>query len=134
MTPQALTDLKARCQTAKQYGRAIANAAAHAGELERIAGPVKLAPGVAKHSAAHLLALIEKVERVQAGQEDKATVPPPAPTPVAAPAPEPTPAAPAAKPEKGKKKGKSKKAAKADAEDPTPTDAEGSEDEEGDDA
>jgi hypothetical protein len=68
MNPHELTDLKARCQDAKSYGRQIANAASHAATLEAVAGPVLLARGMVKHSATHLLALIEKVERVLAGE------------------------------------------------------------------
>ena len=55
-------------QRAQSYGRQIANAASHAATLEAVAGPVLLARGVVKHSAAHLLALIEKAERVMAGE------------------------------------------------------------------
>jgi len=86
MKLQEMTELKERCLTAKTYGRQIANAEAYAAELEAVAGPVALV-GVVKNSAAHLLALIEKAERVQAGE-----------APAKAPEPE------AKKPKKSKKK------------------------------
>lgn len=67
MKPQELIELKERVQAACTYNREVANAGAHADALEAVAGPVSLDSGVVKHSAAHLLALIEKVERVRAG-------------------------------------------------------------------
>ena len=77
MSPQELTEFKARCQAAQVYGRQIANAAAYAAELETEAGPVALTPEVGKHSPAHLMALIAKVERVRSGAEPKASAPEP---------------------------------------------------------
>jgi hypothetical protein len=67
MKPQELIELKERVQAACTYNREVANAGAHAAALETVAGPVSLDTGLVKHSAAHLLALIEKVERVRAG-------------------------------------------------------------------
>jgi len=74
MTPQALTEFRARCQTAKQYGRQIANAASYCAELEAEAGPVVLPAGANKHSTDHLIALIDKVLRVRSGEAKAAPV------------------------------------------------------------
>jgi hypothetical protein len=105
MTPQALTEFRARCQTAKQYGRQIANAAGYAAELEAEAGPA-LPEGVDKHSAEHLIALVDKVLRVRSG-EAKAS-------PVVASAAEEAP--------KSKKKRKSKKSEDSDESEDEPSD------------
>jgi len=69
MTPQQLTEFKARCLAARMYGRKIANAEAYAAALESEAGPVSVPAGAAKHSPDHLMALIDKVERVRSGEE-----------------------------------------------------------------
>jgi len=74
MTPQALTEFRARCQTAKQYGRQIANAAGYCAELEAEAGPVAIPEGAAKHSTDHLIALVDKVLRVRSGEAKAAPV------------------------------------------------------------
>jgi len=74
MTPQALTEFRARCQTAKQYGRLIANAAGYCADLEAEAGPVSLPEGAEKHSTDHLIALVDKVLRVRSGEAKAAPV------------------------------------------------------------
>jgi hypothetical protein len=62
-----LTELKDRCHKAAIYGRHIGHAADYALALEAEAGPVAL-DGVKRNSAEHLIALIEKVERVRGGE------------------------------------------------------------------
>jgi len=72
MTTQELTEFRTRCQAAKQYDRQIANAAGYAAELEAEAGPVAVPEGADKHSADHLIALVDKVLRVRSGEEKAA--------------------------------------------------------------
>lgn len=104
MTAQELTELRGRCVVAQQYGRKIANAEGYVAELEKEAGTVALPRGVAKNSAGHLVLLLDKLGRVQSGQEPKGGA-------AAAPAP----AAPPAPPKEAKaKKSRSKKAKKSD--------------------
>ena len=74
MTSQALTEFRARCQTAKQYGWQIANAAGYCAELEAEAGPVALPEGADEHSPDHLIALVDKVLRVRSGEAKSAPV------------------------------------------------------------
>lgn len=112
MTPQELIDFKTRCNSAVTYGRTIANAEAYAAELEAEAGPVELDPGTEKHSAAHLVALVGKVEAVRAGAEKKGKAPA-ATAKAKEPDPEPVTVV---EPAKEAKK-KSKKAKKSDSDD-----------------
>ena len=69
MESHELEAFRARCLKAKTYNRHVANAEAYVAALEAEAGPVPMRPHMAKHSPDHLMALVDKVLRVRAGEE-----------------------------------------------------------------
>lgn len=70
MTEQELIEFRARCVSAKVYNRKIANAEVYMSELEREVGPIPIL-GIPVGSADHLIALIDAVLRVRAGEMPK---------------------------------------------------------------
>lgn len=72
MESHELEEFHKRCVAAQVKNRKIANAEAHVAALEAEAGPVAPRANMHKHSPDHLLALIEKVKRVRAGEEKAA--------------------------------------------------------------
>jgi len=115
MTEQELTELQARCISARAYARKIANAEYYGAELEMETGPVPPPIGSPKYSATHLLVLIDRAFKIRQGLEQKAPEPK-AEKPKAKPKPKKAPEKKAAakkKPEPKKKAEKKKVAAKA---------------------
>lgn len=94
MSPNELSEFRARCLKAKSNGHKVANAHVYAAMLESEGGAVTLRRGMAKHSAAHLVALADNVAKVRAeGGKKKAPAKAAKPAVPVAPAVEPEPVA-----------------------------------------